>query len=112
MKPDLETLFQFGSASFTGIVLIALAGAIWLHFNKDNVVSLSDLVAESSTGKLSLSKVGQLAALVVSTWGFVHLTLAYKLTEWYFTAYMLAWAGTNLMSKWLKTRASNNETQN
>lgn len=97
----------FGAISFGAIVLLALLGAAWIH-RSNNSASLADLVTDK-TGRMQLSKVGQLAALVVSTWGFVHLTLAYKLTEWYFTAYMFAWAGANLAAKWMdkqKTEAA------
>lgn len=51
--------------------------------------------------RASLSKIGQATALIVSTWGFVFLTMAGKMTEWYFGVYMAAWAGAGLMNKWI-----------
>jgi hypothetical protein len=43
--------------------------------------------------KPSLTKIAQIVALVVSTWGFVVLTLKCTLTETYFMAYMVTWSG-------------------
>ena len=41
----------------------------------------------------SLTKIAQIVALAVSTWGFVVLTLKCTLTETYFMAYMVTWSG-------------------
>jgi hypothetical protein len=41
----------------------------------------------------SLTKVAQIVALAVSTWGFVVLTLSNNLSETYFMAYMTVWSG-------------------
>lgn len=41
----------------------------------------------------SATKIAQLIALIVSTWGFVVLTLSNTLTETYFIGYMCAWSG-------------------
>ena len=43
--------------------------------------------------KPSLTKIAQIVALGVSTWGFVVLTLKCTLTETYFMAYMVTWSG-------------------
>lgn len=52
----------------------------------------------------SLGRVGQFTALITSTWAFVALVLSDKLNEWFFTAYMLSWAGAQFGSLWLKQR--------
>lgn len=41
----------------------------------------------------SLTKIAQVVALLVSTWGFVVLTLKGTLSETYFMAYMAVWSG-------------------
>lgn len=41
----------------------------------------------------SLTKIAQVVALGVSTWGFVVLTLSGHLSETYFMAYMAVWSG-------------------
>lgn len=53
----------------------------------------------NDTGEVSLGKLGQAVALVVSTWVLIHETRAGKLTEFLFTGYMISWAAANLVSK-------------
>lgn len=72
--------------------------------NQGSRFNFEDILLDSRTGRTSLSKVGQFIALSVSSWGFVFLTLAGKLSEWYFTTYMLAWAGANVASKWINNQ--------
>jgi len=54
----------------------------------------------------SLGRIGQFTALVVSTWAFMSLVLSNLLTEWFFTAYMLAWAAAQFGSIWLKVKGN------
>lgn len=56
---------------------------------------LSDILT-GDNGKVSLSKMGQAAALVVSTWGFVVLTQQGKLSSEYFIGYMMVWTGAKI----------------
>lgn len=65
---------------------------------------LRDLLRSQVTGKVSLAKFGQFIALLVSTWGFIALTLNDKLTEWYFTSYMAVWAAAEGLRKWKETK--------
>ncbi len=51
-------------------------------------------------GRISLSRLGQLTALVVSTGVVVHQTVKGQLTEWLFLAYIGTWAGAYLAKKW------------
>ena len=71
------------------------------HVDKTTRFDIRDLLIDSTTKELSLYKVGQLAALAVSTWVLIHETRAGKLTEWLFGLYMVAWSGTNLIKKYL-----------
>ena len=52
----------------------------------------------------SLAAQGQFTAMVVSTWALVQLTLDNELTEWFFGAYMLAFAGAKFGSAFLKLK--------
>jgi len=61
---------------------------------------------DKDTSEPSLGRVGQFVALLVSTWGFVALTVEGKLTEWYVTAYMLVWAGAQAASLALKIKGN------
>lgn len=81
-------------ALLVATVIVMVSAWMWQR-RKDNKFDLLDLVSDGQ-GKLSLFKTGQLVALLVSTWGFVALTRAGLLSEWYFAGYMLAWAGANI----------------
>lgn len=80
------------------IVATAAVAIVVGRWQRDpaNQFDIVSLVTDSDTGRVSLFKTGQLLALLVSTWGFVVLTRADRLTEWYFAGYMLAWAGANV----------------
>jgi hypothetical protein len=86
-----------------GTVIVLASAWLWQR-RTDNKFDLLDLISDE-TGKLSLSKTGQLVALLVSTWGFVALTRAGNLTEWYFMAYMLAWSGANIARQVIEAKA-------
>lgn len=88
-------------AAALAVVLLVLAAALLRLHRADNAYDLAQLVAEPDGSRLSLSRVGQLAALIVSTWAFAWLTLADRMTEWYFGGYMLAWAGTALATRFV-----------
>lgn len=78
-------------------VVVLISAWLWQR-DSTNKFDLLDLIS-GEDGKLSLSKTGQLVALLVSTWGFVAIIRADKMTEWYFAGYMLAWAGVNIANK-------------
>jgi len=63
------------------------------------------LITDEQTKQPSLHKFGQLVALAISSWGFVYQALNGHLTEWYFTAYMLAWAAAEAANKYLVGRS-------
>lgn len=65
----------------------------------DDEFDLRMLIVDSTTGKVSLFKLGQLVALGVSTWALVHETRRGFLTEWLFGLYMISWAGVNIANK-------------
>lgn len=99
-RPDISLVLVLLVASF------ALLGSLWRLHRGDNPYDLAQLVSEPDGSRLSLSRLGQLVALVTSTWGFVALVQADRLTEWYYGAYMLAWAGTALATRVLGSRAT------
>lgn len=95
------TQLELVLAAILGVVVLALVA---VTRDQRNPVSLLQLVVEARSGRLSLSRVGQLVALIVSSWGFVALVRADKLTEWYFTSYMVAWASARLASQFLDAK--------
>lgn len=71
----------------------------------ESKIALQDIIL-GSDDKVSLTKVAQFGAFMVSTWGFIHLVVYNNLTEWYYTSYMIAWAGTQLATYWIsRTKA-------
>lgn len=71
--------------------LLFLGTCIYLHM-KDDSIDLRWLIMERMN-KPSLPKIGQVVALLVSTWGFVILVMKGELTETYFMCYMSVWSG-------------------
>lgn len=83
-------------------LLFALVLGLW-HIQKDTTFDLRTALMVDD--KFSLNKVGQLIALLTSTWIIVYQTRHGQLTEWIFSGYMIAWSGANLLSKYLDTKA-------
>lgn len=83
-----------------GLLLLLAVLAAYRMDRCDNQFQIVDYFI-GPNGKASRSALAYLTALVVSTWGFVFLTLAHEMREWYFGLYMTAWAGAHLASKWL-----------
>lgn len=78
------------------VVLLALQLRRW--HRDDTRFDLRDLLTDKGSQRVSLSKFGQFMALLVSTWALVFEVTAGRLSEWLFTAYMLAWAGAQVAS--------------
>lgn len=91
-----NSLFIAGMFGFFSILLS------W-HLNKNNSIDLKTILVKD--GELSLSKLGQLIALLVSTWIIVYQTRHELLNEWLFTSYLFTWTGANVMSKYLGPRS-------
>lgn len=83
------------------LVLVALAGLLLSRWQRNHAeFDLADLLT-GDNGKVSLSKFGQVAALIVSTWGFVVLVQQGKLTETYLLIYMSVWSGSKLLQSFI-----------
>jgi hypothetical protein len=74
---------------------------LYWHFDKSTKFDVRDLMIDKETDRLSLYKIGQFFALLVSTWILIHETRNGRLSEWLFAFYMAAWSGANLMNKYL-----------
>lgn len=84
-----------------GIMIMALI--LWnVQRDKNNDFDIMDLVCVN--GRVSEHKFMRFTAFAVSTWGFVYLIFYNRMTEWYFTGYMVAWTGSALINKWLDKR--------
>lgn len=91
MTELLPYLPEISLAFFTIIILVILAK--W-QLHNDNF-DLSHMLI-GPDGQVSLFKVGQATALVISSWAFVTMVQQDKLTEYYFYGYMAIWSGINL----------------
>lgn len=85
-----------------GTIFALLLLLMW-HRSPDSF-DIRHLLVDSKTDRVSLMKCGQLMALLVSTWVLVRETQHDRLTEWLFTGYMVTWAGTNLLKRWIDTK--------
>ena len=78
-----------------GMAAYSLTLFVW-HKDKSRFDFRDTLIEDN---RLSLSRLGQLTALVVSTSILIHQTVSGKLTEWLFIGYMTAWAGAYIAAK-------------
>ncbi len=81
--------------SLVVISLVCVAVLIKWQTNPANTFDLTDTLL-GVDGKVSLYKIGQAAALIVSTWAFIIMVQKDKMTEYYFYGYMAIWSGVNL----------------
>ena len=92
----LEQAFGFiAKIDYTATMLFALIIVLGtvvykLHKSEKSKFFFDNLFLDSD-GSASSSKLALLIALIVSSWGFIHLTLSKMLTEWYFIGYIGAW---------------------
>ena len=98
----------FLTVIFTTMVVLAI---VW-HTNKAIDFDLRQTVVDSQTGKISIEKVGYMVALIISSWSLVTLTLTDKLTEWFFGAYMTAFAVARWGSQYLATKTQGTQNGN
>jgi hypothetical protein len=89
---------------FASVVLCILV-FMW-HNDEETRFDLTELMIDSKTNRVSLMKIGQALALLVSTWVLIYETRAGRLSEWLFLSYMGCWAGANLANKWLRTKGT------
>ena len=84
------------------LLLLAVVVGIWIiRLSRDSDVDFNAMRLLMSkqpdgTWKESRRAIGELTAIIVSTWGFVYLVVANQLTEWYMVAWLgvlLGWAG-------------------
>ncbi len=81
------------------LITVAFALILYLWQRTDDAFDLRHLIVDTATDRVSLFKLGQFIALIVSTWALVHETRRGFLTEWLFAVYMISWAGANIANK-------------
>jgi hypothetical protein len=88
---------------YGGLFLFIVILTVW-HLQKGTSFDIQDLLVDSVSGKVELGKLGQLTALLVSSWILMHETHAGRLTEFLFIGYMSVWGGVNLARKYIDTK--------
>ncbi len=97
---DVKALVDIPSVMLcVGLAIYVLVLAKW-HMSAYAFDFRAALLDPPTPGSVSLSRMGQLTALVVSTSVLVFITVkSGTVPEWMFAAYMAAWAGTYLAAK-------------
>ena len=96
---------------FTGLIIGVLLIVKW-HISTDSRFDIKHLMIDSVSHKMSLQKVGQLFALLISTWVIIHETQYGRLTEFLFIGYMTIWSGSNSLNKWIDRNKPSEKTGN
>lgn len=90
-------------------LLVGLISAISAikSWDKDpnNRFRVYDLIC--TNGVVDETKTTRMGAFVVSSWGFIYMTSADKMTEWYFLGYMAAWVSNALFKSYIDSKESN-----
>ena len=86
---------------FFGIGVLSYAGVLAKWHSDESKFDFRESLIEPETGRVSLSRLGQLTALATSTAILVYIALTSgSVPEWMFAAYMAAWAGTYIAAKY------------
>jgi hypothetical protein len=85
------------------IALLALIVLWSIQAKRDNF-DLRALITDPRTHQPSVHKMGELVALIVSTWLIVYLALNGKIDENYFGLYMAVWAGAQVANNWVSNK--------
>jgi hypothetical protein len=94
---DLFTWENVGNVAAVLVLIAAVIGFVRAVLSKNNDLNLMDMFAEN--GKLGGSKMRLNGAWIVTTWALVYLTLSKGLTEWFLTAYLLAFVSDRIFSR-------------
>jgi hypothetical protein len=109
---EFLSIIQTNMSEFTlafGIAVMAIILIIWQL--SDKRFDLREVLIDGGSGRVSLYKVGQFTALLVSTWILMFETEAGRMNEWLFTMYMFAWAGANSLNKYIEHKGRTDEIQ-
>ena len=92
--------FDFPAIAIAVATIFILIVIVQWHVD-DTQFDLRRVLIDRETGHVSLHKLGQFVALVVSTLALWYEMMHARLTEWLFAGYMLAWTGANLAARWI-----------
>lgn len=84
---------------------------LWtLHRNPNyKNFNLTHLVMTDDLSRISGSRARILVAFIVASWGYIHLVLTEKLTEWYLAAYLAAFVADRISSRIINKKEDTTE---
>lgn len=99
---SLAEVYQIMATLLLLLFLLVVVYPIIKWHNNPSVtkIDLADLIVDN--GKISLFKIGQVVALIISSWAFILLVQQKNLTWEYFATYMGIWTGANIAKIALK----------
>jgi hypothetical protein len=85
------------------LLIIAILGVVvlWSIQAKRDNFDLRSMITDNRTHQPSIHKMGELVALIVSTWLIVYLALNNRIDNNYFGLYMAVWAGAQVANNWI-----------
>ncbi len=86
--------------AFASIAILFIL--LWAQHKKDSF-DLRWLILDERTAKPSIHKIGQGAALIITSWGFVYQIVHSALSDLYLIVYM-GWAGIEVVNKLIVSR--------
>lgn len=98
-----SALHYLASNAMDMILLVMVAASILILLKLQRTKDKFDLrsVISDDRGQPSIHKIGQLVALLLSTWMLIWLAVHSQMTEGYFGTYMGVWAAAQAADKWL-----------
>jgi len=93
-----------GTVLLVGFLFLLTYVLYRAHVNTSSF-DLKDMIRNTNTGKADLFKFGQLVSLFITSWVIAFMASSGHLTEVYFGLYMLAWAGSTALNKYLSLRS-------
>ena len=81
-------------------LVMTMVGIMVYLQTRNDPLDLRWLILDANR-KPALGKIGQVVALIVSTWAYVVFTLKGTLSEFYFVSYMVAWSGSAALEHYL-----------
>lgn len=79
--------------------IVSVIGLLTIWQMKDDSFDLRWLIVDNEKKTPSLFKLGQMMAMLASTWAMIYETRHGRLTEWLFLAYICVWSGVNVANK-------------
>jgi hypothetical protein len=91
----------------TGVLLVLVTLVVW--HKGETRFDLKEIIVDTETNTVSLYKLGQVLALLISTWVLINETRAGRLNEFLFTMYMISWAGANSLNKYIDNKGKTDQ---